>query len=219
MNERERFIEAIQFRTPDRLPLLTMGPRESTLARWYTEGLPAGADWKQELLRQLGIAYEFPRQPRVGLGVTFTMLPQFEEKVLEHRDGHVLVQDWMGNITEISDQFDVTYIREARDFVTRKWHRFPVETRADFAAMRRGLRHDERHLIGAFAEDNAVRRGRVIDRLAAAMLFTHGSSGRKAFGESGAQRVVHCSRHGPAQDARRQVVRSVHAALLGTASR
>jgi len=42
------------------------------------------------------------------------------------------VQDWMGAITEISDEYDYTYIRAARDFVTRKWHRFPVQNRQDF---------------------------------------------------------------------------------------
>jgi uroporphyrinogen decarboxylase len=56
--------------------------------------------------------------------------------VLEHRDGHYVVQDWMGAITEISDQYDYTYIRSAKDFVTRKWHKFPVETRADWAEMK-----------------------------------------------------------------------------------
>jgi uroporphyrinogen-III decarboxylase len=45
------------------------------------------------------------------------MNPTFEEKVLEHKDGHYIVQDWMGNITEISDEYDFTYIRSAKDVV------------------------------------------------------------------------------------------------------
>ena len=55
-------------------------------------------------------------------------IPQFEE-VIEHRPalagstapGSLIVQDWKGNICEISDEFDVTYLRNAVDFVTRKW--------------------------------------------------------------------------------------------------
>ena len=43
----------------------------------------------------------------------------------------------MGNITEISDEYDITYIRQAIDFVTRKWHKFPVENRADFEEMKK----------------------------------------------------------------------------------
>jgi uroporphyrinogen decarboxylase len=67
----------------------------------------------------------------------------FEEKVLEHRDGHYIVQDWMGNVTEISDEYDYTYIRAAKDFVTRKWHKFPVETPADFEQMKKRYNPDD----------------------------------------------------------------------------
>ncbi|MEO2003563.1 MAG: uroporphyrinogen decarboxylase family protein, partial [Candidatus Poribacteria bacterium] len=52
-----------------------------------------------------------------------------------HRDGHYVVQDWMGAITETSDEYDYTYIRSAKDFVTRKWHKFPVQTRSDWEDM------------------------------------------------------------------------------------
>ena len=52
--------------------------------------------------------------------------------MLEHHDGHYIVQDWMGAITEISDEYDYTYIRSPKDFVTRKWHRFPAQNRADW---------------------------------------------------------------------------------------
>jgi uroporphyrinogen decarboxylase len=161
MNERERFIATLRFDSPDRVPLITMGPRESTLARWHSEGLPARQEWLPALLAQLGITYEAPRQPRCSLGVDFRMMPQFEEKVLEHRDGHFIVQDWMGNVTEISDEFDVTYIREARDFVTRRWHKFPVETRADFEAMKRRYNPDQ---PDRFPADLAARATRWRDR-------------------------------------------------------
>jgi uroporphyrinogen decarboxylase len=71
-------------------------------------------------------------QPRVPVGVDLEMIPWFEEKVLEHRDGHYIVQDWMGNITEISDEYDYTYIRRPKDFVTRKWHDAPVHNRREW---------------------------------------------------------------------------------------
>jgi len=92
----------------------------------------------------LGIPYGPPAQPRVDPGADFKMIPTFEEKVLEHRDGHYIVQDWMGAITEISDQYDYTYIRAAKDFVTRKWHCFPVQTRRDWEE-RIKWRYDPRH--------------------------------------------------------------------------
>ncbi len=131
MNERQRYQATVRFGTPDKLPLQPGGPRESTLEAWYSQGLPSDVDWYEYLMQTVGIPYQAPKE-RVELGVSFKMIPWFEEKVLEHKDGHYVVQDWMGAITEISDEFDYTYIRQAKDFVTRKWHSFPVQTRQDW---------------------------------------------------------------------------------------
>jgi hypothetical protein len=131
MDERARFRETMLFGKPDKVPLDPGGPRESTLKAWHQQGLPEGVDWKTYLWQILGIPQE-PERPRLDLGVSFKMLPTFEEKVLEHRDGHYVVQDWMGAIVEISDEYNYTYLREPKDFVTRKWHRFPVQTRQDW---------------------------------------------------------------------------------------
>lgn len=132
MHERQRFIAALTFGQPDRFPLEPGWPRESTLQAWHTQGLPQDADWFATLMDTLGIPYQPPAGPNPDLGVDFKLIPTFEEKVLEHRDGHYIVQDWMGAITEISDEYDYTYIRSAKDFVTRKWHRFPVQERWDW---------------------------------------------------------------------------------------
>jgi uroporphyrinogen decarboxylase len=131
MTPRQRFLEAMRFGRPDKVPLQPGGPRESTLAAWHEQGLPQRVTWYSHLLDILGIEQE-PTQPRVDLGVSFIMIPTFEEKVLSHRDGHYVVQDWMGAITEISDTYDYTYIRRAKDFVTRKWHSFPVKDPSDW---------------------------------------------------------------------------------------
>lgn len=131
MTERERFREALTFGRPRKIPLEPGSPRESTLRAWYAQGLPQEGHWRAHLFNALGLPVE-PAQSRVDLGVSFVMIPTFEEKVLEHRDGHYIVQDWMGAITEISDEYDYTYIRSAKDFVTRKWHRFPVRSREDW---------------------------------------------------------------------------------------
>lgn len=128
---RERYLTTLHFGQPDKVPLQPGGPRESTLEAWHRQGLPQDASWHEHLMDLLGI--QMPTtQPRTALGVSFIMIPTFEEKVLEHRNGHYIVQDWMGAITEISDTYDYTYIRRAKDFVTRKWHRFPVQSRQDW---------------------------------------------------------------------------------------
>jgi uroporphyrinogen decarboxylase len=134
MTPRERRLETLLFGKPDRIPFEPGGPRESTIAAWRQQGLDANANYYTTLLDILGIPIQRQR-PMPDLGVSFKMIPQFEEKVLEHRDGHYIVQDWMGAITEISDRYDYTYIRAAKDFVTRKWHKFPVQSRKDWDDM------------------------------------------------------------------------------------
>lgn len=131
MTERERYRKALLFGNPDRFPFEPGWPRESTLKAWHQQGLPPETDWRETLRQELGIPGEFP-QPIPDLGVSFIIIPIFEEKVLERRAGHIIIQDWMGAITEISDEYDFTYIRTARDFVTRKWHAFPVKNRQDW---------------------------------------------------------------------------------------
>ncbi len=139
MNPREQFLETLLFGAPDRFPFEPGAPRESTVRAWERQGLKgAWAETLFQLLdrkraeRGLAPAAWRPKQPLIELGVSFQMNPKFEEKVLEHKDGHYIVQDWMGAITEISDAFDYTYIRAPRDFVTRKWHRFPVQSWKDW---------------------------------------------------------------------------------------
>ena len=149
MNERERFLETLLFGKPGKVPFTPGGARESTLATWHKQGLPEGEDYIDVLLEILGIE---PKQtePQINLNVSFQMIPQFEEKVLEHKDGHYIVQDWMGAITEISDEYDYSYIRSPRDFVTRKWHKFPVGDRKDWDEMKERYNLDTE---GRFPED------------------------------------------------------------------
>ena len=99
MNPRERYLATLLFGTPDRIPFEPERPKESTLAAWHTQGLPQGVDWLAHLLQTLGIEPE-ETIPPVNLGVDSQMIPQFEEKVLERRDGHVVVQDWSGSVCE-----------------------------------------------------------------------------------------------------------------------
>jgi uroporphyrinogen decarboxylase len=65
------------------------------------------------------------------------MIPAYEPVILEHRDGHYLIRDHMGATVEIADSFDPSYLQQAKDFVTRKWHKFPVENREDWLEMKK----------------------------------------------------------------------------------
>jgi uroporphyrinogen decarboxylase len=163
MTPRERFIETLTFGTPDRIPFMPGHGRQSTLARWHEEGLPREREQGEFLAETLGldIAAMTPQRPRVDLGVNFRLMPTFEEKVIEHRDGHYVVQDWKGNICEIDDQFDVTYLRNAIDFVTRRWIKCPVESRADWQQIKQRYDIDT---PGRFPDDFADRCRRAADR-------------------------------------------------------
>ena len=143
MTPRERYLAVLRYESADRIPFQPGWPREKTLKRWHAEGLPEDVNWFEHLCKTIGIARPYGARSAPWPGPNVRMNPTFEEKVLEHRDGHYIVQDWMGNITEISDEYDYTYIRAAKDFVTRKWHKFPVETRADFEEMKKRYRPED----------------------------------------------------------------------------
>ena len=138
MTPRERCLATLRFETADRIPLDPGCGRQSTQARWRQEGLPREVEpaaIPEYAYRRAGGHLPWPRgceypAPDVRLK------PLFEEKVLERRRDSQIVQDWKGNICEIGTEYDVTYLREAKDFVTRRWLRCPVANRADWAAMR-----------------------------------------------------------------------------------
>jgi len=142
MSSRQRLVDTLIFGTPDKIPFWPGWPRESTLAEWYKQGFPKGKDWYKVLIGELGL----PADADCSFGwlnPDSQMIPKFEEKILEHKDGHYIVQDWKGNVCEISDQYDLTYLREAKDFVTRRWIRCPVENRDDWEQMKIRYRIDQ----------------------------------------------------------------------------
>ncbi|MCL2664790.1 MAG: hypothetical protein FWE82_04185 [Defluviitaleaceae bacterium] len=134
MNAKQRHIAALTFGSPDKIPFSPGYPRESTIKKWQSQGLPKNQNYIEALGELLGFT---PDPHTVGYPAVTRMIPAFEEEVLERRDGHLIVRDWMGAVVEISDCFDVSYLRAAKDFVTRKWHRFPVNNRDDWIEMKR----------------------------------------------------------------------------------
>ncbi|MAE64190.1 MAG: hypothetical protein CMJ18_07925 [Phycisphaeraceae bacterium] len=147
MNERQQFIATLRFERPDRIPFVPGSGRESTLAAWRRQGLPEEVrDYHEYVRRLIGMPFDEATRPmlRVTDGVSFTMIPEFEEKTLMHRPGGtIIVQDWKGNVCEISDRFDATYLRGAPDFVTRTWLKLPVESREQWPDMARRYDPDD----------------------------------------------------------------------------
>lgn len=138
MTPRQRTLEALLFGKPDRIPLNPGGGRESTRNRWYREGLPKDTPAyaiPECAYRQAGGTIEWDKGG-AGFGFNTRMMPEFEEKVIERRAASQVVQDWKGNVCEISNEYDVSYLRNATDFVTRRWIKCPVESRQDWKEMK-----------------------------------------------------------------------------------
>ncbi|MCC6683115.1 MAG: hypothetical protein IT445_19635 [Phycisphaeraceae bacterium] len=145
MNDRERWVSALRFQPVDRIPLVPGDGRESTLRCWHRQGLPPDVTDYHAYARKLLHIPPGYAEPRDDTGIDFTMIPRFEEKVIERHPappgspgpGSLVVQDWKGNICEISDEYDVTYLRNAIDFVTRCWLKCPVQSRGDWQDIKR----------------------------------------------------------------------------------
>jgi len=137
MNPRQRMQACLTFTTPDRVPLLPGNGRKATRENWYQQGLPAGVkDYNEYAYRQAGGTLDWPAAG-LQFPVNERMIPMFEEKIIEDRPHSRVVQDWKGNICEIGKEFTPEYLRSAIDFVTRRWIKCPVESRADWEDMKR----------------------------------------------------------------------------------
>ncbi|NLF23213.1 MAG: hypothetical protein GX590_08625, partial [Lentisphaerae bacterium] len=144
MTTRDRWTGVLQFKKPDRIPLIPGGGRQSTLAAWRAQGLPENvADYVQHAYREAGGRLPWPAPGGGGFTVNERMMPTFEECILEERENSRVVQDWKGNVCEIGKAFTPEYLRNAIDFVTRRWIKCPVESRDDWEAMKRRYDADD----------------------------------------------------------------------------
>jgi hypothetical protein len=158
---RARFLETVLFGKPDRVPLEPGGGRESTLARWHKEGFPEGvSDVSEFAYRAAGGQLAWP-QGGEWFAVSERMRPQFKEYVIQRKANSQIVQDWKGNVCEIGLEFSVEYLRNAMDFVTRRWIKCPVENRADWEDMRRRYDPDDPQRL---PDDAAARAQRLASR-------------------------------------------------------
>lgn len=149
MTPRERTLKTLLFEQPDLVPLEPGHGRKSTRENWYQQGLPRKVKNINECAYRLaGGTLPWPRNGKT-FPVNERMVPQFEEKVLEKKENSQIVQDWKGNICEISNDYTVAYLRNAIDFVTRRWIKCPVETRTDWKNMKKRYDPDDPHRLPA----------------------------------------------------------------------
>ena len=164
MNPRQRYLETLLFGRPDRVPLDPGHGRKSTRAAWHEQGLPAEIDDMGRIAeyayRLNGGALEWPRGGE-DFPVNTRMIPEFEEKVLSRSERTQIVQDWKGNICEISNEYTTEYLRNAIDFVTRRWIKCPVQSRSDWDDMKWRYDPDD---PARYPADAVARAARLKDR-------------------------------------------------------
>jgi len=137
MNQHDRFINYMQFKPVDRVPLMDMGTWPETMDRWHHEGLPK---WVTDL-HQLGDHLQLDVSFNCNwLPINDQIYPYFEAQVLEETESEQIVRDAMGVI-----------------FRQRKYHRtipqylrFPVENEADYEALLPRLNYAD---PGRYADD------------------------------------------------------------------
>lgn len=157
MNARKRWLETILFGKPDKIPFSPGAGRESTRHRWEKEGLPCDVeDIAEYAYRQVGGTDKWSQYGE-GFWVNEAMIPQFEEKILERKERSLIVQDWKGNVCEISDEYTVEYLRNPIDFVTRRWIKCPVESRDDWEKMKQRYDIEDPSRLPEDKEEKAAR--------------------------------------------------------------
>ena len=156
MANRELYLKTLLFENPGKIPFEPGWPRKSTVERWQNEGLPKHMNWWDYVVRDRLNIIMPQAKPVPSVHADFRMIPWFEEKILEHKNGTYIIQDWMGAILEISDKYDYTYIRNAIDFVTRRWIKCPVETRADWEEIKKRYDHNAPQRVKEFTSEEVM---------------------------------------------------------------
>ena len=159
MDSRKRFVETLTFGSPDKVPFMPGSGRESTMERWHKEGLPVHLEnpalINDYAYKQVGGTLELPFGGP-GFPVKEQMIPEFEKKVIERKQNSQIVQDWKGNICEISNEYTVDYLGGADskfDFVTRRWIKCPVESWEDWQDMKRRYNSSDTSRMPVNAEE------------------------------------------------------------------
>ena len=122
MLNRERTMNALRGRPVDRLPLVEWGIRRATMDAWLAQGYPEGVE--SQLFFSLDTMH-------LGVPIRLSMMPAFEETVLEQTAEYKIWRDSLGALRK-------DFLRDATPgFVTRSWLSFPVTDRASFYEMRK----------------------------------------------------------------------------------
>ena len=130
MTNRERFVNTLQFRAVDRAPMIEAGLWNQTYKRWISEGMPEDVYAEKLFLN----GNEFFGLDRIyWIPLKFTMIPSFEEEIIEETDRYLIKRQASGQITKALKEGAVGRHRLSMD----QHLEAPVKTRADFQAIKK----------------------------------------------------------------------------------
>ena len=115
MNDRERFLATMHYRSRDRCPWGEMGFWPETLEVWHDQGMPEDV----HLNAYLG----FDRL-REQVDVSLDLMPAFQSEVLEESDEYRIVRRGTGIVAK--------EFKGAHSFRMPQWLSFPLQTRDDW---------------------------------------------------------------------------------------
>ena len=123
MTESERFLRYLRGQAVDRVPLMEMGYWEETIERWRHEGLPPWVTGDRHVEDYLRLDQSFNRH---WLPIETRLFPHFETQVLDETES-----EWT-----IRDESGVVLRQHKRNKTIPQYIRFPVESEADYDAIR-----------------------------------------------------------------------------------
>ncbi len=132
MTERERFIECMEYGSPDRVPHWELGVWPQTIARWRAESGADLADFRWNW---------FYGEDAIGLDrreyvpLHFGITPPYEAGVLEETDEYEVIRHWNGIVTKALKEGSVGGGRMCMD----QYLSFPIAGPDDWPAVRERL--------------------------------------------------------------------------------
>ena len=84
---RQRWLAAMNFQKPDRLPMLEFGYWDETLPEWHKQGLPVEVNSEKKAYAYFGIEDFF------GAGINVGLCPNFPREVIEETEDHIIWRD------------------------------------------------------------------------------------------------------------------------------
>ena len=137
MNQRERFLNTMRFKSVDRVPLWIPWFWPETLERWYSEGLPAltNSGYKSGMPTDINLEELFGCDTYIDVGTYYGFCPSFEETLLEEDEKTRTYINFEG--------IKMREMKENRFTSMPQFLEFPVKNREDYRKLKHRLQLNE----------------------------------------------------------------------------